>query len=184
MKKPKTVTVIYKRLFTHCLICLIFSCGNIHTGPEAAPTITENPVPQPVSATVTISLNGRTLVNYECRSPTAMIDTDKLMIELNSPDARYAFMGYVGNSRSGDYKLSENQQQGKATISIYSNFNRPADSLPLHLTPTAGGLHLSMLNGKTCSGTFSGTLKDVKGRSYAIIGQFTNIPVRAIGGGK
>ncbi|NML21028.1 hypothetical protein HHL16_09100 [Pseudoflavitalea sp. G-6-1-2] len=184
MKKPMTVTVICIRIFTIYLASLLFSCENINTGPGGPPLPDEKPLPQPVSASVTISLNGKTLVSYECRSPNAVIDTDRLMIELNSTDTRHAFMGYVGNNHSGNYPLSENQQQGKATISIYSAPGRPADSIPAHLTPTAGALQLSALNGKTCSGTFSGTLKDVKGRNYAINGQFTNIPVRAIGEGK
>ena len=171
------------RIFIVFAFCMAASCGNVNTGAGATPLRPETAEPQPVSASVLISSEGKTLVNYECRNPNAVLDADILLIELNSTDARFSLLGNIGSTRSGDYPMTENQQKGKASITLYCN-DSAGSSFPPGLTPADGILQLKAMNGKTCSGAFSGTVKDLKGRSYTIAGQFSNIPVREIGQGK
>lgn len=169
-----------KRSILSGLLLLGLACGNSSENDPARPG---NAVSAPVAAptaTIEIIRDGRTIASYESRLPYAVIDTDILMIEMNSPDSKYSFMGYIGSNRSGQYALSEEQRPGRATINIYND----GPDMPPNLTPTEGRITLTGMNGKSCSGSFSGSLKDQNGRAYTIKGTFSNIPVRNIEAGK
>ncbi|MBO9631785.1 MAG: hypothetical protein J7578_01610 [Chitinophagaceae bacterium] len=172
--------MMVKRLVNSCLLLLGLACGNSHEKQPARSGSTGfAPVATP-SATVEISRDGKTIARYESRLPDAVVDTDILMIEMNSPDAKYSFMGYIGSTRSGQYELNGEQQPGRATIHLYHD----GPDMPPSLTPTEGKFSLTGMNGKSCSGSFSGSLKDPKGKAYTIRGTFSNIPVRNIEAGK
>ncbi|WP_127130190.1 hypothetical protein [Pseudoflavitalea rhizosphaerae] len=172
--------MMVKRFYYLCCLLLFGpSCGQ---NPEES-IIQGKPAPAPVdsaTASISITLDGNRIAAYESHNANAVLDSDVLMIEMNSPDSKYSLMGYVGGSRSGKYVLAQRQQRGKASISIYHDGN----GIPASLTPTEGQFSLIAMNGKSCSGNFSGSLKDQEGKTYTIRGYFSRVAVRNIQAGK
>ena len=172
--------MMVKRFYYLCCLLLFGpSCGQS----SEDSIIQGKSAPAPVdsaTASITIIRDGNRIASYESRSANAVLDSDVLMIEMNSPDSKFSMMGYIGGSRSGKYLLDQRQQRGKARISIYHDGN----GIPASLTPTEGQFSLIAMNGKTCSGSFSGALKDQQGNTYTIRGYFSKVVVRNIQAGK
>ncbi len=160
-----------------CAISLLIACSTNNKDRPADPPVQDTPArPQIAQSTVTIKRNGEVLAEYSSASPNAVADTEMLMIELNSPDTRYSFMGYIGSTSTGNYLLDEDHQKGKATINIYNDGN----GMPASLTPLKGEFRITQMNSRSISGNFSGTRKTGDGKEYNIIGTFTNIPLRKL----
>ena len=180
MRNINYTTMMVKRFYYLCCLLLFGpACGH----PSEDNIITGKSAPAPVDSTtasITISCDGNRIAGYESRTANAVLDADVLMIEMNSPDTRFSLMGYIGGSRSGKYALDQRQQRGKASISIYHNGN----GIPASLTPTEGQFSLIAMNGKSCSGSFTGSLKDQQGKKYTIRGFFSKVAVRNIQAGK
>lgn len=163
-----------------CVLLMLTAC--VHSSADPSP-IPANAAPVRIDsaiAGITITSEGDTVASYSSHTPDAVLHTDMLLIEMNSPDSRFSFMAYIGGSRSGKYAMDQRQQRGKATISIFQD----GDGLPARLISTDGQLLLTGMNGKSCSGQFSGSVKDQQGKRYDIRGQFSSVTVRNIQPGK
>lgn len=180
MRNINYTTMMVKRFYYLCCL-ILFGPACAHPSEDNA--IPGKAAPAPVDsamASISITCDGNRIAAYESRTANAVLDTDVLMIEMNSPDAKLSLMGYIGGSRSGKYVLDQRQQRGKASISIYLDGN----GIPASLTPTEGQFSLNAMNGKSCSGSFSGSLKDQEGKKYIIRGYFSKVTVRNIQAGK
>lgn len=163
-----------------CFLLSGLACGTSPDNTTTGAVLPGSAPAAPPAASVVIIHDGHTIASYESRRPDAILDSEILKIELNSPDTKYSFMGFIGGTRSGRYALHTQQQPGRATISVYND----GSDMPSALTPTEGQVSLTGMNGKSCSGSFSGSLKDQNGKAYIIKGTFSNIPVRNIEAGK
>lgn len=163
-----------------CMLVLVLACGHPATDAAAIPAKTVSARSDSTIASITVTCNGTTIASYESRNPDAVLDNDRLLIEMNSADTKFSCMGYIGNTRSGEYALAGTRQHGKATIHFYNE----SDDMPASLTPTAGQFTITSMNGKSCSGSFTGSLKDRQGKQYIIRGHFSSVTVRNIQAGK
>lgn len=180
MRKFNYITEIHTRSPVICVLVLVLACGHPSTDATAIPAKADSTRADSTIASISITRDGTTIARYESRYPDAVLENEMLMIEMNSVDTKFSFMGYVGGSRSGRYPLAETQQHGKATIHFYADDHEKPDSL----TPTDGQFTITSMNGKSCSGSFTGSLKDQQGKKYIINGYFNSVTVRNIQAGK
>lgn len=161
---------------TPLFFIIFIACNSGQSQAEKSKVASAGALQTTISSTVKIIRNGETIVEYNSRTPNVVVDADVLMIELNSPDTKYSFMGYINGITTGNYPLTAIRDKGKAAINIYNE----GIGMPASINPSKGEIIITRMNGKTCSGTFSGSLKHLDGKEFTITGSFTNIPVRAI----
>lgn len=153
--------------YLSCLLLLILLIASATTTGQSNPQKT---------AQVRIFKNGQLVIEYNSKTPGAARMDEKggkesLMINLNSPDNQYALLGTIKTAASGRYSFGE-AGQAPAQIEIYST----GTGLPPRLVPDKGQFSIT-INGKTCSGSFSGTKTGTDGKKFEVTGTFTNIPL-------
>lgn len=175
---------------------LLLACNNNNTdkaatkaaittaaSPKAEEHATAGEATPAKSAHIKILKDGVLVAEYNPDVPGAARMSEQggkesLMLNLNSPDSKFALLGTLKNAASGTYAFGE-AGQAPAQIEIYSK----GAGLPPRLIPDKGQFTIT-LSEKTCSGNFTGTKTGTDGKKFEVTGSFTNIPLVKQGSGE
>ena len=144
-------------------------------GAQAQTAVKENTLEK--SATVKISKDGVVVAEYSAYIPGAARipearGKESLIIYLHSQDKKYALLGSFSQVVTGTYLIGGTGNNG---VELEMSIDGTTAS-PQEIKLDKGNFKIT-LDSKTCSGSFSGTGKDLNGKNYEISGAFTNIPL-------
>lgn len=128
------------------------------------------------AASIKISKNGKTVIEYSPPLPAALRMTyksgkEQLMIRLDNADNNINLMGTVNTVASGTYAIGSDAK----SVAGFSLVTDGTTKLPTLMGLSKGSLKIT-LAGKTCSGSFTGTENDMNG-NYEISGSFAAVPI-------
>lgn len=129
------------------------------------------------SASIKILEDGKILTDYIPTALKAQIVPSKsgketLMMEFSSNDNTYDLMCTINSAASGAYSLGE---EGKSDAQLQF-LTDGSTKLPTMMN-FQGNLKITLV-GQTCSGSFTGSDKDMPGKNYEVSGSFVSIPVK------